>query len=904
MNSRKEEIFQTIELHKQGLTAVDVAKILQIDRSNASRYLSELYKEKKIGKRSGRPVVYEPLEETVHVDVSSEVSFESLVGVQASLKVSIQQAKAAILYPPRGLHTIIFGETGTGKSLFAECMYHFAVESNMLEKDAQFVSFNCADYAQNPQLLFGHIFGIKKGAYTGAAEDSPGLIAKADGGILFLDEIHRLPPEGQEMLFTFIDKGIYRPLGESNQVHEAAVQIIGATTESSETFLTTFNRRIPMAITLPNVESRSLDERYEIISLFIKQEATRLNQRIDVERDAILAFMLYDAEGNIGQIKRDLKLVCAKAFLHYRTYGKKHLLIRKGDCSLQVQKGLLKIKEMSERLDRFLDGKGDFLSFEPGDPDVVWSRDPQRNMQVYNEIEEKVSSLIETGVANVDLENLISKDVDAYFEKYVEELIQNPVHKELIPEDIWKLTNVLYDLAGQRLSRTYSEKARFAFALHLQSTLERVKEGHMIVHPDLNTVRKNLKSEFQVAMDLSTIIEEERHVEIPFDEIGFISMFLAIQVKQPSQLPLEKVEIIVLMHGKATASSMLETAQELLETDHGQAMNMSLDMEVGQMYEQLLYYVTDNKEKMSNGLLLLTDMGSLNSFANLISEETGIRTKAISMVSTMIVLEALRMAESGRSLEDIYQNIQRSFETIVQEQFRTVREAKGNKKAVIVTCFTGEGVAAKLYQRIYPVVDQSKVEIIQMQFIEKETFKKHIDGLLEEYEIKAIAGTVEIDYQNIPFFSAYDVFDDNRLNVLKRIVSDEVPIEKIVRSLENTLTHVGSVYHLIESLQRIVHQIQNQLHVIVEPTVDAGLVIHLAFLVESLLKKEHSRTFPNLAAFQKRYRIETDVLRTHLLQIEKNYQIKISEDEIAYLTQMFLENEIKSYDESAHNISV
>jgi len=67
MNSRKEEIFQTIELHKQGLTAVDVAKILQIDRSNASRYLSELYKEKKIGKRSGRPVVYEPLEETVKV---------------------------------------------------------------------------------------------------------------------------------------------------------------------------------------------------------------------------------------------------------------------------------------------------------------------------------------------------------------------------------------------------------------------------------------------------------------------------------------------------------------------------------------------------------------------------------------------------------------------------------------------------------------------------------------------------------------------------------------------------------------------------------------------------------------------------------------------------------------------
>ena len=94
--------------------------------------------------------------------------------------------------------------------MFAECMYHFAIDSEMLSADAPFVSFNCADYAQNPQLLFGHIFGIKKGAYTGAAQDSPGLIAKADGGILFLDEIHRLPPEGQEMLFTFMDKGVYR----------------------------------------------------------------------------------------------------------------------------------------------------------------------------------------------------------------------------------------------------------------------------------------------------------------------------------------------------------------------------------------------------------------------------------------------------------------------------------------------------------------------------------------------------------------------------------------------------------------------------------------------------------------------------------------------------------------------
>ncbi len=893
MYSRKEEILQTLKLHPNGLTAAEIAAILQIDRSNASRYLSELYKADQINKRPGRPVVYEArADDQVHVDTSTAVTFETLVGANASLKVSIQQAKAAILYPPRGLHTIIFGETGTGKSMFAECMYHFAVQSKVLQKDAPFVSFNCADYAQNPQLLFGHIFGIKKGAYTGAAEDSPGLLSKADGGILFLDEIHRLPPEGQEMLFTFIDKGVYRPLGESAQVYEASVQIIGATTESSESFLTTFNRRIPMAITLPNLASRSLDERYEIISLFIKQEANRLNQGIQVEKDAILAFMLYDAEANIGQIKRDLKLVCAKAFLHYRTHGEKSLLIRRKDCSLQVQKGLLKVKEMGDRLDHFLEGKGDFLSFEPGEADVVWSHDPERNMQVYNEIEEKVTTLSETGVASVDLEKLISRDVDAYFETYVKELAQTSAQKELIPPKIWALTNRLYDIAEEELGRTYNEKARFAFALHLQITLDRVAEGHMIVHPDLNTVRKQLKSEFQVALDLSSIIEDECDVEIPFDEIGFISMFLSIQVGESEMLPFNKVGVVVLMHGTATASSMLVTAQELLNTDTGTAMNMALETEVKDMYEELLTYVQHARAELANGLLLLTDMGSLNSFANLIYEETGIRTKAISMASTMIVIEALRMSDAGRSLEDMYQNIQRSFATIVREQFRPLNK-KETKKAIVVTCFTGEGVAAKLHQRISTIVDPDKVEIIQMQFIEKETFKKHIDGLLEEYEIKAITGTVEVDYQNIPFFSAYDVFDPEKLNVLKRIASDDVPVATIVDSLRDVITHVASLPNLISDLQKAVNQIQTQLQLVVEPSVEAGLVIHLAFLIESLLKGEELRIFPELASFQKKHRLEADQLRTILMSIEKNYQVQISEDEIAFLTQAFLSNKIE-----------
>ena len=78
---------------------------------------------------------------------------DKLIGCKASLRSPIRQAKAAILYPPSGLHTLISGQTGVGKSGFARGMYDFAVKSGRLAPGANMVTLNCANYADNPQPL-------------------------------------------------------------------------------------------------------------------------------------------------------------------------------------------------------------------------------------------------------------------------------------------------------------------------------------------------------------------------------------------------------------------------------------------------------------------------------------------------------------------------------------------------------------------------------------------------------------------------------------------------------------------------------------------------------------------------------------------------------------------------------
>ncbi|MCZ4370123.1 sigma 54-interacting transcriptional regulator [Enterococcus lactis] len=127
------------------------------------------------------------------------------------------------------------------------------------------------------------LFGYCKGAFTGAEEDHEGLIEKADGGILFLDEIHRLTPEGQEMLFYFIDHGQFNRLGENGFARSANVLIVCATTEDpSSTLLKTFLRRIPMNITIPNLNERSFKERVELIKFLFNAEANRVKKHLSL----------------------------------------------------------------------------------------------------------------------------------------------------------------------------------------------------------------------------------------------------------------------------------------------------------------------------------------------------------------------------------------------------------------------------------------------------------------------------------------------------------------------------------------------------------------------------------------------------------------------------------------------
>lgn len=309
----KDEVLEYIKnnLKYYDFSAQDIAMKFCIKRNVASHYLNQLFSDGKLLKNdSVRPVMFK------YNQQKPKDCFSKFIGADISLKSTIDKCKATVMYPPNGLPLIIKGNSGVGKSFLASLIYQYALDRKVIHNDAKFVVVNCADYANNPELLSAVLFGYKKGAFTGAEKDTAGMLSSANGGYLFLDEVHNLSAENQEKLFLLMDSQKYRKLGESVQWEYANVRLILATTEDKNTsLLATFRRRIPAEITLPDYNNRSTSEKIQLLFEFLKDEAITIDSKIFCSIELFTDLLSKTFEGNVGELRNEIKLLCAEGYL-------------------------------------------------------------------------------------------------------------------------------------------------------------------------------------------------------------------------------------------------------------------------------------------------------------------------------------------------------------------------------------------------------------------------------------------------------------------------------------------------------------------------------------------------------------------------------------------------------------
>lgn len=706
--------------------------------------------------------------------VSKQSAFDALIGGDGSLKAQVELAKAAILYPPRGLHTLILGPTGVGKSELAHCMYKFALESGKDESKFPFVVFNCADYAETPQLLMAQLFGYVKGAFTGADTAKEGLVEKADGGILFLDEIHRLPPEGQEILYYLIDKGKFRRLGESDNYRHVSLMLVAATTEAIESFLLLpFRRRIPMLIELPSLEQRSLEERLQIIITFVREEASRLNLHIEVSYNVAAAFLMYNCPGNIGQLYSDIQVACARAFLRHMNRRESVMKIEIGDLSQQIVKGLLHIGEKRNTVDQILQGD---LEISPDDKnrlDLIKSTYLLPS-DIYQEIENSYSNMERQGVDIAVINRIISDELEAKIRRFIKQTQKGKTHldrqdlEKIVGPQIVDAVEKMVQIAKRKMPEI-DQSLFYCLATHLAASCERMQhEGQAIVCPQREKLRLEHPSKYALAAQMIRTANIELGVSLPEDEIAFVTMYLK-SYAQKEVLEEPRVGIVVLSHGRV-AEGMAQVANRLLGVDCARFIEMPLEESCESALKRTIEVV--KQADCGKGVLLLADMGSLVGFGKLITAETGISTRTITKVHTPMVIEAVRKAllpEAG--LDEIATALSegkiQGGEDLYPPDFHC-----DLPKAIVCVCLTGVGTAKCLEKLIRDTMPEKldKVHLITLGALEEEDLQSRLAALQKEYQLIAVVGTLGMAIPAAPFISAKEILQGEGMEKLRKII--------------------------------------------------------------------------------------------------------------------------------------
>jgi DNA-binding NtrC family response regulator len=283
-------------------TAVEAIK------RGAEDYLTKPMDSHALRKKMARMMEVFELRERVRqleTNLESAPSFEGIISVSPSMRRVIERAQTVAATESS---VLVLGETGTGKEMMARAIHAASPRSGRV-----FLPVNCGALPRD--LVESELFGVRRGAYTGAYADTPGIFAAATGGTVFLDEIGEMPREAQVKLLRVLQERELRPVGSATTVH-VDVRIIAASnrplpTLRGEQLRPDFYFRIAtVVLEIPPLRARPEDV-LVLAQHFLGRLLRRSGREIVLAHSAADLLVAYPFPGNVRELENVLESATA-----------------------------------------------------------------------------------------------------------------------------------------------------------------------------------------------------------------------------------------------------------------------------------------------------------------------------------------------------------------------------------------------------------------------------------------------------------------------------------------------------------------------------------------------------------------------------------------------------------------
>ena len=812
--------------------------------------------------------------------------FQELIGAKGSLKKPIDQIKTSIFYPNSSLPIFLHGFTGSGKSFMAKKIYEFAVQEGIFNPGAPFVTMNCAQYVNNIELLASNLFGYVKGAFTGAYTTTKGLLDVADGGMLFLDEVHRLNYESQEKLFIFLDQGIFRRMGESEGWHKANVRMVMATTEDLKSnFLETFLRRIPIVIHIPSLKERGEQERLQFIYRFFIGESKILNKKIKVSGNVIEALLNHTYEGNIGELENKIKYICASAYaqtkksneidIHFEHLPEDvvseitnkatnkiknyHMVEIRPDTEIQqILYGEKEGKDFHQELFVKLDSI--FKEFQSQN----YGKDQFENRCIH--------------VVNDILDQLIyrqTSEAENAMRKYIVNSVQEAFryvayccNVQFGGNSLHAITAYFFYMSQHFQSRTHIPKGFMSYILE--------------EYPREINIAKRILDMLSNKMD---IISREEDL-IP----------LTIYIRNLLNVSIEKTRprAVILAHGYATASSIADVANRILDENIFESVDMPIEKNFSDVVTWLKEYIAKND--VSHGIILMVDMGSLRKIYH--SLDNSIKSPIIIMnnISTQMAVMAGELISEGKEFEDIVRILEKEHKT----EYKIIYPKFQKQKAILTCCITGTGTAEQIRILIEDSIPREmEIQVISYNYDQLQN-TDIVKSIHQKWELLGIIGTKKPEIGEVKFISLdrlvsgeateqmMDMMHGVADAATMEIINDNLIRNFSMRRLLGVLTILDTekiLSHIKEAVKRYEVIAGKKL----QNSTEISIYVHVSCLIERLIRNSAIKDYPNQEEFQRIHKKEIRQIQEAFSVIEKIYSVKIPICEIGYIFDILTE---------------
>lgn len=393
----------------------------------------------------------------------------------------------------------------------------------------------------------------------------------------------------------------------------------------------------------------------------------------------------------------------------------------------------------------------------------------------------------------------------------------------------------------------------------------------------------------KLGKDITEMLADEMSVVIRIPDIIIVTLYIESQMSfKPN-----RTRALIAAHGYATASSMANVANRILNGRIYDSFDMPIECNAQEMQHNIEQYIrTYCTEK---GMVLLVDMGSLEHvYEPALSAIKG-PVLLVNNISTQMAIHIGTLIDEGCPVVEMIDQIKDA--NIPEVKLFYPREKKG--KAILSFCFTGDATAKQIKEMLQKCIpEELNIHILDCDF---ESLKKNGKDFsaFRFYDVLGIIGTTDIEIKDVEYISLESLIMGTAEEQLLEMF-DGIADRDIIKEINDNVVRNCSIERLLDTLtildtNKIVLNIDKCLHRYekfsgeeLNNSKKAWSFLHVSCMVERLIRRQPINTYANLEKFSGDAEKELNIIKQSFAMLEKEYQIEIPLSELGYIYDILM----------------